>query len=66
VKGEDGIDGPYVDMGIILEPDADSQSWEGQQAMASFYAVGKCSIAENNYAIDDFLFHWHMLPKCRP
>ena len=36
VKGRTGIAGPYADMGIILEPDSNSQSWEGQQAVASF------------------------------
>lgn len=36
VNGRDGIAGPYADMGIVLEPDANSQSWEGQQAIASF------------------------------
>lgn len=36
VHGVDGIAGPYADMGIVLEPDADTQPWEGQQAVASF------------------------------
>lgn len=42
VAGRDGIAGPYVDMGIVLQPDANSQSWEGQQAIAAFnpYRVG--------------------------
>lgn len=35
-KGKNGIAGPYTDMGIVLEPDANSQAWEGQQAVASF------------------------------
>jgi hypothetical protein len=34
--GIDGIGGPYADMGIVLEPDENSQEWEGQQAVASF------------------------------
>lgn len=33
---KEGIAGPYADMGIVLEPDKNSQSWEGQQAIASF------------------------------
>jgi len=37
VKGRGGIGGPYRDVGIILEPDADSQEWEGQQGTDSFY-----------------------------
>ncbi|MFV0607186.1 MAG: hypothetical protein ACK5NK_15250 [Niabella sp.] len=42
VSGQKGIAGPYSDMGIVLEPDTESQSWEGQQAVASFnpYKVG--------------------------
>ena len=36
MPGRDGIAGPYADMGIVLEPDANSQPWEGQQAIASF------------------------------
>lgn len=41
-QGSDGIGGPYADMGIVLEPDKNSQSWEGQQAVACFspYKVG--------------------------
>lgn len=42
LTGRNGIAGPYADMGVVLEPDADSQAWEGQQAVASFfpYKVG--------------------------
>jgi predicted GH43/DUF377 family glycosyl hydrolase len=42
ITGRDGIAGPYVDMGIVLQPDENSQDWEGQQAIASFnpYHVG--------------------------
>jgi hypothetical protein len=35
-KGINGIAGPYADMGIVLQPDENSQSWEGQQAVATF------------------------------
>lgn len=40
--GQKGIAGPYADMGIVMEPDANSQPWEGQQAVACFnpYKVG--------------------------
>ncbi len=38
IKGVEGIGGPYADMGIVLEPDAQTQPWEGQQAVASFNA----------------------------
>jgi hypothetical protein len=38
VKGPGGIDGPYVDVGVILRPDADSQWWEGLQGTDSFFA----------------------------
>jgi hypothetical protein len=34
--GKAGIGGPYADMGVVLEPDAHSQAWEGQQAVATF------------------------------
>ncbi|MEP0367376.1 MAG: hypothetical protein ABJN36_04490 [Cyclobacteriaceae bacterium] len=36
LEGKDGIAGPYADMGIVLEPDKNSQPWEGQQAVATF------------------------------
>lgn len=36
VSGMDGIAGPYTDIGIILQPDENSQPWEGQQAVATF------------------------------
>lgn len=40
--GHEGIAGPYADMGVLMEPDAFSQEWEGQQAVACFcpYKVG--------------------------
>lgn len=40
--GIEGIAGPYADMGIVLQPDENTQAWEGQQAVASFnpYKVG--------------------------
>ncbi|MBZ4192181.1 hypothetical protein [Niabella beijingensis] len=37
VKGRKGIAGPYADMEIVLQPDSATQSWEGQQAVASFF-----------------------------
>jgi hypothetical protein len=42
-KGRNGIGGPYRDTGIILQPDIDSQAWEGAQGTDSFfpYRVGK-------------------------
>jgi hypothetical protein len=42
IKGRDGIAGPYADMGVVMEPDSESQEWEGQQAVACFnpYKVG--------------------------
>jgi hypothetical protein len=36
--GRTGIAGPYLDAGIVLQPDAESQPWEGQQGTDSFYA----------------------------
>ena len=40
--GMEGIGGPYVDKGIIMEPGLDSQPWEGRQGVDSFfpYKVG--------------------------
>ena len=35
--GRGGIGGPYRDAGIILQPDAHSQPWEGQQGTDSFF-----------------------------
>ncbi len=35
--GRSGIGGPYRDAGIILQPDAHSQPWEGQQGTDSFF-----------------------------
>lgn len=36
VPGRGGIGGPYQDIGIVLQPDANSQPWEGQQGTDSF------------------------------
>ena len=35
--GEDGIGGPYKDVGIVLQRDKDSDSWEGLQGTDSFF-----------------------------
>jgi len=35
--GPDGIDGPYRDVGIILQRGTDSDSWEGLQGTDSFF-----------------------------
>ena len=42
VKGPNGIDGPYRDAGIILQPDSQTEPWEGLQGTDSFfpYKVG--------------------------
>ena len=42
IPGKEGIAGPYADMDIVLQPDENSQTWEGQQAVAAFnpYRVG--------------------------
>jgi hypothetical protein len=37
MKGRGGIGGPYRDVGVVLQPDEGSQSWEGQQGTDSFY-----------------------------
>jgi hypothetical protein len=42
VPGEEGIDGPYEDAGVILQRGKDSDAWEGLQGTDSFspYMVG--------------------------
>ena len=37
VKGPGGIDGPYEDVGIILQRGKESDAWEGLQGTDSFY-----------------------------
>jgi len=43
VEGEDGLGGPYRDIGIVLEPGPNSEAWEGLQGTDSFfpYRVGE-------------------------
>lgn len=43
VRGPEGIDGPYEDVGVILQRGKDSDPWEGLQGTDSFfpYPVGK-------------------------
>jgi hypothetical protein len=36
VPGREGIAGPYKEIGVIMQPDKDSQMWEGWQGVASF------------------------------
>lgn len=42
ILGEDGIDGPYHDVGVVLQRGKDSDPWEGLQGTDSFfpYSVG--------------------------
>lgn len=42
-KGIDGIGGPYEDVGIVMQPGPESDSWEGLQGTDSFfpYRVGQ-------------------------
>ena len=54
ITGRDGIAGPYADMGIILEPDKNSQPWEGQQAIASFFPY---KVGNTWYAMYDGHYH---------
>lgn len=35
--GKEGINGSFKDEGIIMQPDAETQSWEGLQGVDSFY-----------------------------
>jgi hypothetical protein len=54
IQGTGGIAGPYADMGIVLQPDSTSQSWEGQQAVASFFPY---KAGRSWFAIYDGHFH---------
>jgi hypothetical protein len=47
VPGPEGIGGPYKDAGVILQPDADSQPWEGLQGTDSFHI---CQAADRWFA----------------
>lgn len=42
VSGPNGIEGPYLDVDIIMQPDENTQAWEGDQGVDSFnpYKVG--------------------------
>jgi len=35
--GKEGINGSFKDVGIIMQPDAETESWEGFQGVDSFY-----------------------------
>lgn len=37
MKGINGIGGPYIDSGIVMEPGLNSQLWEGRQGVDSFF-----------------------------
>ncbi len=37
VRGEQGISGPYEDLGVVMEPGRASMSWEGLQGTDSFF-----------------------------
>jgi hypothetical protein len=37
VQGEQGISGPFEDLGVVMEPGADSLPWEGLQGTDSFF-----------------------------
>jgi hypothetical protein len=37
LAGREGIGGPYVDVGIVMQQDDKSEAWEGQQGPDSFY-----------------------------
>ena len=37
VPGRGGLDGPYEDVDVVMQPDAKSMAWEGQQGVDSFY-----------------------------
>lgn len=43
VSGPGGVGGPYVDIGVVLQPDNDSQPWEGLQGTDSISPPYKLS-----------------------
>ena len=47
IPGKEGIAGPYADIDIIMQPDENSQAWEGEQAVATFnpYKAGNTWLA---------------------
>ncbi len=53
--GRTGIGGPYRDAGIILQPDANSQPWEGQQGTDSFFPW---QVGDRWYAFYGSHNHW--------
>ena len=63
-KGYGGIGGPYEDVGVILEPGAQSQPWEGLQGTDSFFPfpVGKRWLAFYGSANSEHLpiEHWRV------
>ena len=64
VKGHGGYGGPYVDVGVILQADGDSQPWEGLMATDSFfpYQVGSRWLAFYGSANSEHLpiEHWRV------
>jgi hypothetical protein len=62
VKGKNGINGPFVDKGIVMEPGSESQAWEGLQGTDSFfpYKVGKTWYAFYGSAKTEIkpILHW--------
>ncbi len=63
-RGLEGIGGPYADVGIVLQPDVNSQPWEGLQGTDSFfpYQVGNRWLAFYGSANTEHLpiEHWRV------
>ncbi len=57
--GRGGLGGPYQDAGIVLQPDAASQPWEGQQGTDSFYPW---RVGARWYAFYGSHQHWPLGP----
>lgn len=53
--GRAGIGGPYRDVGIVLQPDAGSQPWEGQQGTDSIFPW---QVGDRWYAFYGSHNHW--------
>ena len=68
VPGLEGIGGPYEDADIVLQPDARSQAWEGQQGTASFYPYRTSSGWHSFYCSHNYhpISNWPAGLVCAP
>jgi hypothetical protein len=58
VAGRDGIDGPYQEIEAILQPDQNSQKWEGAQGVDSFFPYSVNGAWYGLYGSSDADSYW--------